>query len=103
MAWVLSFMVTFLPSTMMVLVCKLGFHTFLVWRCEKLTLLPYCLPLVSISNRFIVQRLILQIKPDVIKLVAAISYPGSELSCGFASIRLKRIVTKVYYRVYCYG
>lgn len=45
MAWVLSFIFTFLPSTNKILLCKLGFQTFLVWRCEKLTLLPYCLPL----------------------------------------------------------
>lgn len=45
MAWVLSFICTFLPSTTTVLVWRLGFQTFLVWRCEKLTLLPYCLPL----------------------------------------------------------
>ncbi len=50
MAWVLSFMVTFLPSSMNVLVCRLGFQTFLVWRCEKLTLLPYCLPLPLSSH-----------------------------------------------------
>ncbi len=46
----LIFIVTFLPSTIIVLVCRFGFQIFLVWRWEKLTLLPYCLPLPVSSH-----------------------------------------------------
>ena len=49
-AWVESFILTFLPSTITVLDWRFGFQTFLVWRCEKLTLWPYCLPLPVISH-----------------------------------------------------
>lgn len=45
MAWVLNFILTFLPSMTRVLVWRLGFQTFGVRRKEKLTLWPYCLPL----------------------------------------------------------
>jgi hypothetical protein len=55
MAWVLIFILTFLPSTIRVLDCKLGFHTFLVWRCEKLTLFPYCFPFPVISHFCIIK------------------------------------------------
>lgn len=47
----LIFICTFLPSTIMVFFCKLGFQTFLVRRKEKLTLWPYCLPL-PVSSHF---------------------------------------------------
>ena len=67
-ALVLILTLTFLPSTVRVFTCKLGFHTRLVWRCEKLTLLPCCLPFLSNSNRCIIQRLILQIATDKINL-----------------------------------
>jgi len=60
MAVVLILTLTFLPSTVRVLTCKLGFHTRLVCRWEKLTLLPCCLRLVSKSNRFMIQGVILQ-------------------------------------------
>ena len=62
-ALVLIFTLTFLPSTVRVLVCKLGFQTFLVWRCEKLTLLPYCLPFLSKSSRCIIKALFYRLKP----------------------------------------
>lgn len=44
-ACVLRCMVIFWPSTIKVFFCRLGFQTFLVCLCEKLTLWPYCLPL----------------------------------------------------------
>lgn len=50
MADVLTLSLTFLPSTITVLVCRFGFHTLLVRRKEKLTLWPYCLPLPVISH-----------------------------------------------------
>lgn len=45
MAWVLTFIVTFLPSIVRVFFCKFGLKTRLLCCCEKLTLLPNCLPL----------------------------------------------------------
>lgn len=46
----LTFTLAFLPSIITVLVCKFGLKTFFVWRWEKLTLLPNCLPLPVISH-----------------------------------------------------
>lgn len=43
-------MVIFWPSTVKVFFCKLGFQTRFVWRIEKLTLLPNCLPLPVSSH-----------------------------------------------------
>lgn len=51
----LTLSVTFLPSITTVLVCKLGFQTFLVWRWEKLTLWPNCLPL-PVTSHFCIER-----------------------------------------------
>ena len=62
----LSFMVTFLPSNMKVFFCRLGFHTFLVWRIEKLILLPYCLPLPVISHFCMVAYAFLDIQGLII-------------------------------------
>lgn len=55
-ALVLTFRRTFWPSTTNVLVWRLGFQTLLVWRCEKLTLLPNCLPL-PVSSHFCIRFL----------------------------------------------
>lgn len=60
MAWVLSLRRTFLPSIIRVLVWRLGFQTFLVWRCEKLTLDPYCLPL-PVKSHFCIRLVIIHI------------------------------------------
>ena len=45
MAWVLTFMVTFLPSIFKVFFCKFGLNVRLLCCCEKLTLWPNCFPL----------------------------------------------------------
>lgn len=43
--------VTFLPLITKVFFCRFGLKTRFVWRIEKLTLLPNCLPLPVISHR----------------------------------------------------
>jgi len=43
-AWVLSVIVTFSPSSLNVFFCRFGLNTFFVLRKEKLTLFPNCLP-----------------------------------------------------------
>ena len=63
-AEVLILTLTFLPSIVRVLDCKLGFHTRLVWRWEKLTLLPCCLPFLSKSSLCMIQGPILQIETE---------------------------------------
>ncbi len=62
----LSFMVTFLPSSMKVFFCKFGFQTFLVWRIEKLILLPYCLPFPVISHFCMITYAFLDIQAVII-------------------------------------
>ena len=51
MVLVATVRVTFLPLTTKVFFCRFGLKTRLVWRIEKLTLLPNCLPLPVISHR----------------------------------------------------
>lgn len=58
----LIFIRTFLPSMISVFDCRFGFQTLLVWRCEKLTLLPNCLPLPVISHLFIIFPLDTRVK-----------------------------------------
>lgn len=50
MPWALTFSLTFLPSIRTVFVWRFGFQVLLVWRIEKLTLLPYCFPLPVTSH-----------------------------------------------------
>lgn len=57
MACVLNFILILRPSKVKVLVWRFGFHTFLVWRCEKLTLLPYCFPLPVSSHLYMIYPL----------------------------------------------
>ena len=51
MAWVLSVIVIFSPSTTNVFFCRFGLKTRLVRLKEKLTLWPDCLPLPVSSHR----------------------------------------------------
>lgn len=67
-AWVDSFIFTFLPSITRVLVWRFGFQTFLVWRCEKLTFEPNCLPL-PVSSHFCIQEVILSVLRQIVKVL----------------------------------